>query len=120
MRTALVRVPDDAPDPDGLIGYYSLRCPRRYAVVTDLTAWTAWAKETAPDMVADCGHVDRSFESHVRKWYAAHGTWPGPNGDTIPDGLAIRQDSASRIHCVTPSGQTWESPLDVTPEDVRA
>jgi phage terminase large subunit GpA-like protein len=122
-RLALVRVPDDAPDPAGLIGWYTLRQPRRYAVVTDATAWEAWVKEHAPEEVWPCGHIAKAFESTVRKWVALHGKWTCPHCtddehpdgmDVAPDGMEARQDSASRIQCVTADGVTWESPLDVT------
>jgi hypothetical protein len=121
-RTALIRVPDHAPDPAGLIGWYTLQSPRRYAVVTDAAAWDAWVKEHAPDEVWPCGHIDKGFESHVRKWVALHGKWTcahccdddHPDGqDIAPDGMEARTDSTYRIHCVTPQG-VWESPLDIT------
>jgi hypothetical protein len=123
-RLALVRVPDDAPAPSGLIGWYTTRAPRRYAVVTDLAAWTAWVKEHAPDAIAPCGHVDRAFEATVRKWIATAGTWGCPHcaQDVAPDGMEARCDSAVRIHVTTPDGSidSWESPVDVTPEGIPA
>jgi hypothetical protein len=126
-RLALVRVPDDAPTPTGLIGWYTTRAPRRFAVITDTTAWTAWVTEHAPDAIAPCGHVDRAFEATVRKWVALSGTWTcghcaddeRPDGrDVAPDGMEARTDSAVRIHVTTPHGSidSWESPVDVTPE----
>jgi hypothetical protein len=117
-RLALVRVPDDAPNPAGLIGWYTTRAPRRYAVVVDLGAWTTWVAEHAPDAIAPCGHVDRNFEATVRKWVASHGQFPCPHcaSDVAPDGMEARTDSAVRIHVTTPDGSidSWESPVDVT------
>lgn len=122
-RQALVRVPDDAPEPPGFIGWYTTRAPRRYAVVTDLTAWTDWVREHAPEHVAPCGHVDRGFEATVRKWVASTGRWwcdhciddDHPDGqDVAPDGMEARTESTTRIQCTTPAGVTWESPLDHT------
>ena len=120
-RLALVRVPDDAPDPDGLIGYYTVQPPRRYAVITDTAAWEAWVQEHAPEEVWPCGHIDKAFESAVRKWVALCGTWKcahcpnddDPEGSEVaPDGMEAKSDSTYRIHCVTPQG-VWESPLDL-------
>jgi hypothetical protein len=108
----------------GLIGWYTTRAPRRYAIVTDLTAWTAWVTEHAPDAIAPCGHIDRAFEATVRKWIATAGTWGCPHcaTDVAPDGMEARTDSAVRIHVTTPDGSidSWESPVDVTPQGVPA
>jgi hypothetical protein len=91
-RLALVRVPDGTPDPAGLIGWYTIRPPRRYAIVTDAAAWDAWVKEHAPEEVWPCGHIDKAFESAVRKWVALHGKWTCPHctDDEHPDGIGHR------------------------------
>lgn len=132
-RRALVRIPDGATLPEGwtFVGWYEPRPPRRYAVVTDSTAWEAWVKEHAPDEVWPCGHIDKAFESAVRKWVALCGTWQcnhcrdedHPDGiEVAPDGMEARADSAVRIHVTTPDGSidSWESPVDVSPEEVPA
>jgi hypothetical protein len=51
-RLALVRVPDGAPDPAGLIGWYTIRPPRRYAIVTDPAAWSGVTTYSADDAQA--------------------------------------------------------------------
>jgi hypothetical protein len=122
-RLALVRIPDGTPDPAGLIGWYTIRPPRRYAIVTDPAAWDAWVKEHAPEEVWPCGHIDKAFEAAVRKWVALHGKWTCPHCaddehpdgmDIAPDGMEARSDSTYRIHATTADGITWESPLDIT------
>jgi hypothetical protein len=129
-RTALVRIPDGTRIPDGwtFVGWYETRPPRRYAVVADVTAWTAWVARRAPWHLVKSGDgvmASRDFESRVRRMVATTGGWrePGTEGpvELVP-GVEARTDSAVRIHVTTPDGSidSWESPVDVTPEGVAS
>jgi hypothetical protein len=110
MKLALVRIADDAPDPDGLIGWPEVRAPRRYAFVDSPVAWARWVLQHFPDQTTVL--VDPDFTRKVQEEFAQTGHVVLTTGElAIPTGLRARTDGDARLH-VTGGRITWESPVD--------